>query len=45
MIYMVGHPVVWNENNQISGFQINVHLNDSTIEKTIVKDNALAVQD
>jgi lipopolysaccharide export system protein LptA len=45
MIYMVGHPVVWNENNQISGFQINVHLNDSTIEKAIVKDNALAVQD
>jgi hypothetical protein len=42
---MVGHHVVCNENKQISGFQINIHLNDSTIEKTIVKDNALAVQD
>jgi len=45
MVYMVGDPVVWNKNNQISGNQIDVYLNDSTIEKVIVKDNALAIQD
>ena len=45
MIYMIGSPVVWNENNQISGYQINVHMNDSTIEKAIVKDYAMAIQD
>lgn len=45
MIYMIGSPVLWNENNQISGYQINVHLNDSTIEKAIVRDYAMAIQD
>ncbi len=45
MVYMIGDPVVWNENNQILGNQINVYLNDSTIEKAIVKDYALAIQD
>ncbi|MDD2299376.1 MAG: OstA-like protein [Fermentimonas sp.] len=45
VIYMIGSPVVWNENNQISGYQINVHMNDSTIEKAIVKDYAMAIQD
>lgn len=45
MVYMLGYPVVWNKNNQISGNQIDVYLNDSTIEKAIVKDNALAIQD
>lgn len=44
-VYMIGSPVVWNENNQISGYQINVHMNDSTIEKAIVKDYAMAIQD
>ncbi len=45
MIYMIGDPVLWNENNQILGNQINIYLNDSTVEKAIVKDYALAVQD
>jgi len=45
MVYMIGDPVVWNENNQISGNRIDVYLNDSTIEKAIVKDYALAIQD
>lgn len=45
MVYMIGDPVVWNKNNQISGNQINVFLNDSTIEKAVVKDYALAIQD
>ncbi|MBK5194917.1 MAG: hypothetical protein JJE08_02625 [Proteiniphilum sp.] len=45
MVYMVGDPVIWNENNQILGNQIDIYLNDSTIEKAFVRDYALAVQD
>lgn len=44
IIYMVGNPVVWNESNQILGYQIDVYLNDSTIEKAHIKDFALAIQ-
>ena len=45
MIYLLGNPVVWNESNQILGYQIDVYLNDSTVEKAHVKDYALAIQD
>lgn len=45
MLYMIGDPVIWSDNNQILGNQINIFLNDSTIEKAIVKDYALAIQD
>lgn len=45
LIYMIGDPVLWNDNNQILGNQINIFLNDSTIEKAIVKDYALAIQE
>ncbi len=44
IIYMIGNPVMWNENNQILGYEINVYLNDSTIDKVLVKDNSLAIQ-
>lgn len=42
---MLGTPVIWNENNQILGNQIDIFLNDSTIEKAIVRDHAVAIQD
>ncbi len=45
MIYMIGNPVVWNESNQILGYQINVYLNDSTVDKAHIIDYALAIQD
>lgn len=45
MIYMLGNPVVWNESNQILGYQINVYLNDSTVDKAHIIDYALAIQD
>ncbi len=45
IIYMHGDPVLWNENNQILGYQIEIHLNDSTIDKALVKDYALVIQD
>jgi lipopolysaccharide export system protein LptA len=45
MIYMIGDPVLWNDNHQILGDQIHLFLNDSTLEKALIKDYALAVQD
>lgn len=45
ILYMLGDPVVWNENNQIMGNQIDVFLNDSTIEKAVVRDYAFSIQD
>lgn len=45
IVYLIGDPVIWNENNQILGNQIDVYLNDSTVEKAHVKDYALAIQD
>ena len=45
MLYMLGNPVVWNESNQILGYQINVYLNDSTVDKAHIIDYALAIQD
>ncbi len=45
MIFMRGEPVVWNDNNQILGYEIDVHLNDSTINKAVIKDFAFAIQD
>lgn len=44
MLYMIGDPVVWSDNNQILGNRIDIFLNDSTIEKAIVRDYALAIQ-
>lgn len=44
IIYMLGNPVIWNESNQILGYQIDVYLNDSTVEKVHIKDYALAIQ-
>lgn len=45
VLYMIGNPVLWNNNNQILGNQIDIHLNDSTIDKAHVKDYALAIQE
>ncbi len=44
IIYMLGNPVIWNESNQILGYEIDVYLNDSTVEKVHIKDYALAIQ-
>jgi lipopolysaccharide export system protein LptA len=44
-IYMIGDPVIWNNNNQVMGNRIDIFLNDSTIEKAIIRDFALAIQE
>ncbi len=44
-VYLTGNPVLWNENNQIFGDRIDLFLNDSTLEKAVVRDYAFAIQD
>ena len=44
MLRMFINPVVWSENQQIFGNVIEVHLNDSTIERAILPDNGFAAQ-
>ncbi len=45
VLYMTGNPVIWNNNSQILGNRIDIHLNDSTVEKAHIKEYALAIQD
>lgn len=45
MVYLTGNPVLWNENNQILGDRIDLLLNDSTLEKAVIRDYAFAIQD
>ena len=45
ILYMLGEPVIWNEGNQVLGEQIDIYLNDSTIDKAHIHDYALAIQD
>ena len=43
-LYMHRHPVVWSEERQIFGNQINVHLNDSTVDRAYLPDGAFTAQ-
>ena len=45
VLYMIGDPVIWSDNNQVLGNRIDIFLNDSTIEKAIVRDYAFSIQD
>ncbi len=44
MLRMFINPVVWSDNQQIFGNIIEVHLNDSTIERAQLPDNGFAAQ-
>ena len=44
MLRMFINPVVWNEEQQIFGNVIELHLNDSTIEEAILPDHGFAAQ-
>ena len=44
-LYMHHNPVVWSENRQIFGDIINVHLNDSTVDRAHLPQNAFAAQE
>lgn len=43
-LYMNRHPVVWTENRQIFGNEIQVHLNDSTVDRITLPNNAFSAE-
>lgn len=45
ILHLFRDPVLWNENQQISGDTITVYFNDSTVEMAHVRPNAFAIQD
>ena len=45
ILYMFGEPIIWHENNQIMGGEMNIFMNDSTIDKVHIKDYAFSIQD
>lgn len=44
MLYMHRHPVVWSEDRQIFGNVINVHMNDSTVDRVHLPDFGFSAQ-
>lgn len=44
ILYLKKDPVIWSEDNQIYGDQIDIYLNDSTIEKAHVKNYSFSIQ-
>lgn len=44
LLKMFKHPVVWSEARQIFGNQINIHLNDSTIDYAELPNNAFVAE-
>lgn len=45
ILYMYVEPIIWHENNQIIGEEMNIYLNDSTIDKVHIKNYAFSIQD
>jgi hypothetical protein len=44
-IFMRGRPVLWHENQQITGHEIDILMNDSTVERAYIRGSAFAIQD
>lgn len=44
MLYMNGDPIIWNENRQIFGNTIKIHLNDSTVDRVELPDFAFVAE-
>lgn len=43
-LYMNGNPILWNDNRQIFGNIIKVHLNDSTVDRAELPDFAFVAE-
>jgi len=44
ILYMINHPVLWNNSNQITGDTIKIIFNDSTVERVHVIDRAFSIE-
>lgn len=45
ILYMFDEPILWHETNQVIGEEMNIYLNDSTIDKVHIKNYAFSIQD
>ena len=45
ILYLFKDPILWHENNQIIGDEMNIYMNDSTIDKVHIKKYAYSIQD
>ncbi|MBD5341347.1 MAG: LPS export ABC transporter periplasmic protein LptC [Bacteroides sp.] len=44
MLYLIRKPIVWNEDKQIYGERIDVHFNDSTVDRAYVPKNGFMAE-
>lgn len=44
MLYLIRKPIVWNEEKQIYGDRIDVHFNDSTVDRAFVPKNGFMAE-
>ena len=44
IVRLYKHAVVWNENKQISGEEINVHMNDSTVDWALMPNSGIVAE-
>lgn len=44
-LYLNRHPIVWSENRQITGNEIHVHFNDSTVDMATLPNQALVAEE
>ncbi|MDE6339458.1 MAG: hypothetical protein K2K97_06695 [Muribaculaceae bacterium] len=44
MLYLIRKPIVWNEEKQIYGERIDVHFNDSTVDRAFVPKNGFMAE-
>lgn len=44
MMYMYRNPIIWNENKQIMGREIQVHMNDSTMDWALLPNTGIMAE-
>ena len=44
-IFLRGRPVLWHAGQQITGHEIDILMNDSTVERAYIRGSAFAIQD
>ena len=44
LLHMYKLPIIWNENYQITGDTIRIHMNDSTVDLALIPGSAFAAQ-
>ncbi len=45
LVLMSGNPIIWAKNSELSGENMRVYMNDSSIQKVWIENNAMAVSE